>query len=228
MSVLSPYQRVFQSVVSMPQSITIDLASRYAVAFGINAISNQFFVANRIKNTDYGFDFYPQNNEHEQINLSIPGVDQLTFGSVITSTAGSFLAPPPLLVFKQQKSLIETPVNDSDAVVVERWGTEPWEVRITGLLIDLSNRIYPSDEIRRLNRVWKHNGVIEVVGQQFEEKDIDSLYFKSIEFTGVEGYQDTIRFSIEARSIKAVNFSLLKPFQGSVEVGNLDIINIEV
>ena len=78
-------------------------------------------------------------------------------------------------------------------------------------MIDLDNRIYPSDEIRRLNQNWRYNGVVKVVGKQFEEKDIDSLFFRSIDFTAVEGYQDTIQFTINASSIKAVNFTLLKP-----------------
>ncbi|AUX17161.1 hypothetical protein AQ623_01685 [Flavobacterium columnare] len=107
--------------------------------------------------------------------------------------------------------MIETEVNDDDPIVIERWGTKPWDITMNGLLIDLENRIYPSDEIRRLNQNWKYNGLVKVIGKQFEERDIDSLYFKSISFTSVEGYQDTVQFTINASSIRAVNFTLLKP-----------------
>jgi Domain of unknown function (DUF6046) len=99
--------------------------------------------------------------------------------------------------FSQDKTLVETEVNDDDPTIVERWGTKPWDITINGLLIDLENRIYPSDEIRRLNHNWKYNGVVKVVGTQFEEKDIDSIFFRNISFTAVEGYQDTIQFSIQ-------------------------------
>ncbi|WP_418253678.1 DUF6046 domain-containing protein [Flavobacterium columnare] len=115
------------------------------------------------------------------------------------------------LLVSQEKSLIETEVNDDDPIVIERWGTKPWDITMNGLLIDLENRIYPSDEIRRLNQNWKYNGLVKVIGKQFEERDIDSLYFKSISFTSVEGYQDTVQFTINASSIRAVNFTLLKP-----------------
>jgi hypothetical protein len=116
-----------------------------------------------------------------------------------------------MIGFSQEKSLIETEVNDDDPVVIERWGTKPFNITIDGLLIDLDNRIYPSDEIRRLNQNWKYNGVIEVVGRQFEELDIDTIYFRSIDFTKLEGFQDTVQFSINASSIRAVNFTLMKP-----------------
>ena len=72
-------------------------------------------------------------------------------------------------------------------------------------------KIIDPDKIRQLNKNWKYNGIVKVIGKQFEERDIDSVYFRSVSFTSVEGYQDTVQFSINASSIKAVNFTLLKP-----------------
>ena len=127
--------------------------------------------------------------------------------------------------FSQDKSLIETEVNDDDPIIVERWGTKPWDITINGLLIDVKNRVYPFDEIKRLNENWQKNGIVKVVGKQFTAREIDSLYFRSISFTAVEGYQDTVQFTINASSIKAVNFTLLKP-RATITVGEATLIGV--
>jgi hypothetical protein len=210
---LESYKKVVNDVTEFPSNITIDLVARYAAAFGMLAVGNGLY--DRLSNVEY-------------TKLEIPGVDTLEFNAVLHGDKGSYFAPPLLMSFSQEKSLVETEVNDDDPVVVERWGTKPWEITINGLLIDLTNRVYPSDEIRRLNKNWQYNGVVKVVGTQFEEKDIDTVYFKSIDFTAVEGYQDTIQFTINASAIKAVNFSLLKPNKSkfSVEAGTLQLISV--
>lgn len=208
------YSKVFSDVSEFPKNITIDLAARYASAFGMMAagkLIDRVFIEKKSEK-DYGFEVYPQvSSDFEYCKLEIPGLEPLTFFDVLIGEPGSLFAPPLLMSFSQEKSLIETEVNDDDPIIVERWGTKPWDITINGLLIDLENRIYPSDQIRRLNQNWKYNGVVKVVGTQFEELDIDSIYFRSIDFTRVEGYQDTVQFSINASSIKAVNFTLLKP-----------------
>lgn len=211
---MDSYKKVFNNVTEFPKNITIDLAARYASAFGMmaagKAIEKVFVEKSSPK--DYSFETYPLiDSGVEYSKLVIPGLDPLEFTAVLHGERGNIFAPPLLLGFSQEKSLIETEVNDDDPIVVERWGTKPWDITINGLLIDLDHRIYPSDEIRRLNQNWKYNGVVKVVGRQFEEKDIDSIYFRSISFTVVEGYQDTVQFSINASSIKAVNFTILKP-----------------
>lgn len=214
MPITEAYKKVFDDVTEFPKNITIDLVARYAAAFGMMAAASaieRVFIEKKSK-SDYNFETYPlQQDDLEFVQFQIPGLDTLEFDSILTGDRGNIFAPPLLMSFSQEKSFIETEVNDDDPIVIERWGTKPWNITINGLLIDLENRYYPSDEIRRLNKNWRYNGVVEVVGKQFEELDIDSIYFRSIEFTRVEGYSDTVQFSINASSIKAVNFTLLKP-----------------
>lgn len=214
MALTDSYKNVFEGVTGFPKNITIDLVGRYAAAFGMMAAGKaieKVFVE-KSNNKDYSFETYPLiDSDVEYSKMVIPGLEPLEFSAVLHGDRGNLFAPPLLLGFSQEKSFIEGEVNDDDPVVVERWGMKPWDITINGLLIDLDNRIYPSDEIRRLNQNWKYHGVVKVIGRQFEEKDIDSLYFRSINFTVVEGYQDTVQFSINASSIKAVNFTLLKP-----------------
>jgi hypothetical protein len=215
MPITDAYKNVASDVAALSKNITIDLVARYAAAFGMMAAGKaieKVFVEKK-ENKDYNFQYYPMaQDDLEYSQFQIPGLEALTFNSVLAGDNGDVIFAPPLLMgFSQEKSLIETEVNDDDPIIVERWGTKPWDITINGLLIDLDNRIYPSDEIRRLNKNWQYNGVVKVVGKQFEERDIDSLYFRSISFTAVEGFQDTVQFSINASSIKAVNFTLLKP-----------------
>lgn len=214
MAITDAYGKVFNDVTAFTKNINIDLVARYAAAFGAMAIGNLIDKLNPEYKTrnSYGFKFNPQmSGNFDYSKLVIPGIDPLEFDAVLYGDQGFLFAPPLLMGFTQEKSLIETEVNDDDPIVIERWGTKPWDITINGLLIDLQNRIYPTDEIRRLNQNWKYNGVVKVVGTQFEELDIDSIYFRSISFTRVEGYADTVQFSINASSIKAVNFTLLKP-----------------
>lgn len=214
MALTDGYTKVFNDSTAFTKNINFDLISRYAAAFGMMAAGKaieKVFIEKK-EDKDYSFETYPlQNSDVEYVKLVIPNLDPLEFSAILHGDKGSLFAPPLLISFSQEKSLIETEVNDDDPIVIERWGTKPWDITMNGLLIDLENRIYPSDEIRRLNQNWKYNGVVKVIGKQFEERDIDSLYFKSISFTSVEGYQDTVQFTINASSIKAVNFTLLKP-----------------
>lgn len=231
MAITDAYGKVFKDVTEFPKNITIDLVARYAAAFGMMAAGKaieKVFVEKKAQN-DYSFETFPlAQDDLESIEFKIPGLDSLLFNSILTGESGqAVFAPPLLLGFSQEKSLIETEVNDDDPVIVERWGTKPWDITINGLLIDLDNHVYPSDEIRRLNKNWRHNGVVKVVGTQFEELDIDTIYFRSINFTRVEGYADTVQFSINASSIKAVNFTLHKPRKTTVVASNIEYVGFQ-
>lgn len=229
MAITDAYKNVFNDVVKFPKNITIDLASRYAAAFGMMAagkLIDKAFLEKKSEN-EYGFEFSQPTVNFDYSKFEIPELEPLEFDSILYGDQGQIFAPPLLMSFSQEKSLIETEVNDDDPVIVERWGTKPWDITINGLLIDLNNRVYPSDEIRRLNQNWNYNGVVKVVGTQFEELDIDTIYFRSISFTRTEGYSDTIQFSINASSIKAVNFTLLKP-RAVVTASDAQIIGFDV
>ncbi|WP_312310952.1 DUF6046 domain-containing protein [Empedobacter brevis] len=209
----------------------INLAARYAAAFGAVNLIDKVKVAQKA-NTTYDLEYFPEKNsdfEYVSFEINIEKEkynEKLEFSSVLKGATGNVFAPPLMMTFSQEKSFIETEVNDDDPIVIERWGTKPWDIDIKGLLIDLDNRIYPTDEIKRLNKFWSKNTVIKVVGLQFIEKDIDAIYFKNIEFSPLEGFQDTLQFSASASSIKSVSFTLGKPdvkFDfGQIEVTQID------
>jgi len=187
----------------------LNLTERYASAFGTllagKLINSVFISKNSAK--DYNITPFPTiDTDFEQVTFEIEGsnVEKLTFSNVLTVKDTS-VSPPLLLSFSQEKALIETKVNDSDAYIIERWATNPYKIDIKGLLIDLENRHYPSEKIRQLNQQWQQNAPVKVVGQQFEELDIH-VYFNAISFKRLEGFQDTVQFSISATAIQDVDF----------------------
>lgn len=195
-------------------SIVIDLAARYASAFGIVKASELMSAVVLTKEDNkYEVEFFDDFNPvTEDVRLRYNG-DELRFFSMLSGDSLSIFAPPLMMDFRREKDLIETETNGDDNVIVERWGTKPWEISMRGILIDVENRQYPTEHVRKLHRLFKHNNVVEVVGVLFEEKDIDMIYFKDVSITPLEGFSDSVQFSFTASSIKEVNWSLLKPNQ---------------
>ena len=195
-------------------SIVIDLAARYASAFGIVKASELMSAVVLTKEDNkYEVEFFDDFNPvTEDVRLRYNG-DELRFFSMLSGDSSSIFAPPLMMDFRREKDLIETETNGDDNVIVERWGTKPWEISMRGILIDVENRQYPTEQVRKLHRLFKHNNVVEVVGVLFEEKDIDMIYFKDVSITPLEGFSDSVQFSFTASSIKEVNWSLLKPNQ---------------
>ena len=196
--------------------IRIELGRRYAAAFGLLGSNNLPGSALVWKgNKRYNLEsFDAPNTEFENVKFKYDGKEvafaALPFkGKDTDGVLGNVLAPPPLVSFSRQKAHIETPVNDSDNVVVERWGTKPWQIRIRGLLIDMDERNYPEQRITALYKLFRYNGVVEVSGTQFFDKDIFSLFFTDVEITSVQGFSDTVQFSLQAKSTMPVEFTLL-------------------
>ena len=196
----------------MENSYIINLAARYAAAFGVIAASNAMtgVVANQDGNK-YSVDVYDdQDRTFETVEFELNGT-KLLFNAMLLGDDSSIFAPPLMMDFAKEKSLIITDVSGGDAEVIERWGTKPWNIDIRGLLVDVSGRQYPTDKIEQLCRFFDYNNIIEVVGKQFYEKNIDSIYIKSVNITPLEGFADTVQFSLTASSIKEVSWTLLKP-----------------
>lgn len=192
------------------QTIVIDLAARYAAAFGMMAINNRFNAASVNQyNQDYSFDLYPTAANHEKTEL-IYNNQKLVFSGMLSGDIPGVFAPPIILEFSREKDLIETKVNGSDNVVIERWGTKPWDIDMRGILVDMNDKIYPKNLIEQLHEFFEINDIIEVEGLQFEDKKIDSIYFKSVKITPVEGYPDTIQYTMTASSIQPVEFNVFK------------------
>lgn len=195
----------------MSNSIVLDLASRYAAAFGIMAVNKQLNTAVLDHNNgNYSFEFYPKLDVDIEKMTFKHGKKTLTFAGMMTNVEGVF-APPLMIDFSREKQLIETNVNGSDNVIVERWGTKSWQMDMRGILVDMENKVYPQSQIEELIKFFEINDIIEVEGIQFDDKEIDNIYFKDLRISPVEGFQDTIQISLTASSIQSVAFNVFKP-----------------
>lgn len=209
----------------------IDLASRYQNAFGFLAknfssrvlgvgLSNTGLYA---KIDTYQIDEY----DFDEIILSTENI-QLKFGSMPFISNGNHgilqgawdlldhkkedynnvFAPPPMLQFSRKKNIKETFVDGSDGVVVENYGMQPWSIKLQGILIDIDTHNYPKNKVKDLIKLFNVSDRIDVVGDLFADKGINSIYFTSINIEGVEGFPDTIKYTLEAKSINPIEFEL--------------------
>jgi trans-2-enoyl-CoA reductase len=200
----------------MSTSVLFNLASRYQAAFGIHAKAKLVeFASINTKQVEtqnlYEIDYYGKYDDQADRVIFDFNSQRFVFSDMLLGDNSGIFAPPLILNFSREKQHIETTPSGSDNLVVERWSTTPWTIDIRGVLIDVENKQYPKEKIQQLVSLFNFNDTIKVIGEQFYDKDIDSIYTKALNITPVEGYQDTIQFTISARSIKAVNFTLLKP-----------------
>lgn len=119
-------------------------------------------------------------------------------------------ATPPMFSFRRSKNLTETNVDNSDIVVVERYGTEPYDINWRGLLIDMDTHIFPLDKMETLHNIFEVNKEWNVSSEILNRIGIKAIYIKDIGFDFVEGYEDTISYTLTTRAIKPLEYQLVK------------------
>ena len=190
------------------QSIVLDLASRYGRALGIVLSSegmNQVVITK--EDNKYQVETFGEATNFEEVTMEYKNT-RLVFNSFIGGEQSTVFAPPPILSFSRSKKLIETETNGS--TIVERWNTNEWEITIQGILVDIENHDYPDSQIQQIVSLFEHNDIIKVVGAQFYDKGIDSIYIDSITINPKEGHSDTVAYTLSAKSVKEVTFNLLE------------------
>ena len=140
---------------------------------------------------------------HEDEKLSF------AFGALTGETEGVF-GPPPLMRFQRTKNISVTEVDGGDeAEVVENFGVNSWEIDIDGLLVDMDEHAYPGEKVKKLVKFFEINDVIEVACPLLLDMGIRSIYLKDQGIEPVEGFPDTVKYSLKAKSIKPALFSLI-------------------
>lgn len=131
-------------------------------------------------------------------------------GSLMSETEGVF-APPPLIRFRRSKNISVTVVDGGDeAEIVENFGVNSWDIDLSGVLVDMDGHEYPGEKVKKLAKFFEINDVIDVTCDLLLDVGIRSIYFKEQSFEPVEGFPDTIRYSLVAKSIKPAVFSLVQ------------------
>lgn len=208
---------------------TIDLATRYQNAFGFVAknvagkllgvgLSNSGLYTNiqLIENKEASFDemiltgngFDLKFGAYPFVGGNYGLLDSLGILGNEESISDVF-APPPMFTFSRGKNIKTTAIPGSDAEVVENYGLKSWQIKMQGLLIDMKDHTYPSQQIQQFRKVFEVGSQFDVESEIFDDLGIYSIYFTEINsLSGVEGFEDTWKYSITARSISPVEFGL--------------------
>ena len=183
---------------------TIDLYSRYQAAFG----------------------FIPQLKDVIMpVNLSVYQRGDATFADIVLTSSNNkkyvfktgetiggeqIIAPPPMVSFAREKHINKTIIDNSDYEVIEDFGLQSWAISWDGILVDMKNHWYPQEFLKKVNEMFSFQGIMEVNSVLFYDLGINSIYFQSIsDLQFVEGYNDTIKYKLQAYSVKPTEFQLL-------------------
>lgn len=131
------------------------------------------------------------------------------FHPITDNAIEGVIAPPPMVSFSRTKNITKTVIDNSDFEVIENFGLKSWSIKIQGIVVDMENHWYPTDLESKICDLFAENGILEVTGDLFFNKGIRSLYVEDLEVAPVEGYNDTIKFTLQAYSINPVEFSII-------------------
>lgn len=192
----------------------IDLGSRLQAAFGYapKNSSSRLRALGFESKSGLSSSGLLRTNDGSFEDLAITGNGQeLQFefaGLTDRESLNSVFGPPPIMSYSKRKNLTITEIDGSDAEVVERYGDRSWEIKIRGLLIDMSEHQFPKKKVELIRKLFDTPAPFEVRAELFDALNIKSIYFTSIDIETVAGFEDTISFTMEARSIKPVEFRL--------------------
>ena len=117
-------------------------------------------------------------------------------------------ATPPMLSMRRAKRLVITPIDNSDIEVIERYGTEPWEITWRGLLIDMENHEFPIDKLEAINKIFEANREWTVDSEILRKVGVETIYISDISIDFVEGFEDTIAYTMTTRSLRSLEVQL--------------------
>ncbi|WP_423127544.1 DUF6046 domain-containing protein [Gaoshiqia sp. Z1-71] len=205
----------------MTQKFTYDFASRFKTAFGFIAanavsrlVSNGFGKVEKQGGT-YGLSAFDMTDGtfDNVVLYRNGGAEKYMFSySSIDENNKEIFATPPMLNFKRAKKLVVTNIDNTDVHIVERYATEPWEITWRGLLIDMENHNFPLDKLNALNQIFEVNNVWSIASDITDAIGVQAVYIADIEVSFIEGYQDTIAYTMTMRSIHSIEVQINKKY----------------
>ena len=199
--------------------MTFDFSGRYQAAFG--------FVTGNISSRldDYGFGdiikeqhdtsyeiavyLWDKKSAFDEVLLYKDSEEYLFAFRSLSEDYSEVFATPPMLSLKRAKKLVITPIDNSDIEVVERYATEPWEITWRGLLIDMENHEFPLEKMEQLNKIFEVNSVWNVASEILQAVGVEAIYIRDISIDFVEGFEDTIAYTLTTRSIRSLEYQLI-------------------
>jgi len=138
------------------------------------------------------------------------GSYSLSSSNVFYGQDGNYLAPPPMVTFSRSKNVVRTAIDRSEVEVIEHFGLKPWSIKLQGILVDLSDHQYPQQLVSKLNQMFSEWGTFQAEGQLFLDLGITDVFFDSdFEISFVEGFADTVKFTVSAISAEPVNLTAI-------------------
>lgn len=196
--------------------ILLDLAPRYNAAYGIVPLlpgGVRTIPGGEYANLYSGQVLYTTGNrsfEDLQLINNTYDVD-LKFGAFRISKSGDLgdlFAPPPMLGFHKSKRNIITNIDGGEGEIVELYNQGTWEIKIQGLIIDMMDHRFPFDKIAQLDNLFRVPGTFEVISDILDAISVQNIWFGDIDITPLQGYEDTVQFTLNARAIRAAEFFL--------------------
>lgn len=181
--------------------ITINqIIARYQAGFGYIAQNMMYLTMNKAWEQFIDIPVY-QVGDASFANVTFTNQksgNAYSFGLPFGATS-KFIAPPLMVSFSRDKNVVRTPIDRSEVEVIEYFGLKPVEMKIQGILIDNEEHVFPTDLNRRIAQMFAEPGTFKVAGDLFSDEGVTELFFDSgYEKSFVEGYDDTIKFSVNA------------------------------
>lgn len=199
----------------------IDFKMRYQAAFGYvtNSVSRRLagmgfdVSSDTVSKANFEVYTWDENNKFDEVTIrrSVGGrKEEYAFGALnMLDDNTDMFAMPPMISPKAAKKLIVTSLDGDCLESVERYGTEPYEFTMQGLLIDMHNHQFPLDKLRDINRIFKYNGIWNVDSEILNALDIHAFYIKDVDIGFLEGFEDTISYTLSCRQIQSLEYQLI-------------------
>lgn len=193
--------------------IKVNILKRFEAAFGLDArrlsISQEYAPADQEPVPDARLQ-QPQPVEAPPGYgpLGNPLFDQLTILPGITpaNSEGGGQAYPeykfnvdPLIDVQLPKRIVKTPIPGKDGTVKEMMSADDHQITIKGLLVNNSGE-YPQAEKQELVNMLDLNASLEISSKFLNTFGISHLVVESYSFGSLEGFPDTLPFTIKCVS----------------------------
>lgn len=196
-----------------------DFSGRYQTAFGFTPghISNALIEAGfnraikKYHDTNFQASVYvfDSNTHFDEVELYNDTEQYLFAYRELAEDYSEVFSTPPILSLKRSKKVNITPIDNTDIEVIEKYSTEPYQVTMRGLLIDMVEHQFPLDKLETINNIFEVNSIWRVSSQILAAIRVYSLVILDVEIEFVEGYEDTIAYNITARATKPIEYQLI-------------------
>jgi len=193
-----------------------DFSGRIQAAFGFVTAAASRVLYDKlfgevVKESNLNVDVYLSGKEatFDEITLRYNDTEKYYFAyRSFSDDYSNIFATPPMLSMKRAKRLVITPIDNSDIEVIERYGTEPWEITWRGLLIDMENHEFPIDKLEALNKIFEANREWTVDSEILRKVGVETIYISDINIDFVEGFEDTIAYTMTTRALRSLEVQL--------------------